>query len=58
MAAAYIAGVDTTDNGYALDAMLAGGPGQHFRPPRRAATAAGAGFGEAGPRRPASRRWR
>jgi trimethylamine--corrinoid protein Co-methyltransferase len=30
MAAAYLAGVDTTDNGYALDAMLAGGPGQHF----------------------------
>ena len=45
MAQAYIAGVDTTDNGYALDAMLAGGPGQHFRPPRRAATAARAGFG-------------
>jgi len=30
MTAAYIGGVDTTDNGYALDAMLAGGPGQHF----------------------------
>jgi trimethylamine--corrinoid protein Co-methyltransferase len=30
MAAAYIGGVDTTDNGYALDAMLGGGPGQHF----------------------------
>jgi trimethylamine--corrinoid protein Co-methyltransferase len=23
-------GVDTTDNGYALQAMLDGGPGQHF----------------------------
>src|SRR6187402_1191839 len=30
MAGAYLDGVDTTDNGYALDAMLAGGPGQHF----------------------------
>ena len=30
MTGAYISGVDTTDNGYALDAMLAGGPGQHF----------------------------
>jgi trimethylamine--corrinoid protein Co-methyltransferase len=30
MTEAYIKGVDTTDNGYALDAMLAGGPGQHF----------------------------
>jgi trimethylamine--corrinoid protein Co-methyltransferase len=30
MAEAYLAGVDTTENGYALDAMLAGGPGQHF----------------------------
>ena len=30
MAAAYLAGVDTTENGFALDAMLAGGPGQHF----------------------------
>ena len=30
MAEAYIKGVDITDNGYALDAMLAGGPGQHF----------------------------
>jgi trimethylamine--corrinoid protein Co-methyltransferase len=30
MAAAYIGGVDLTDNGLALDAMLAGGPGQHF----------------------------
>ncbi len=30
MTAAYIGGVDVTDNGYALDAMLAGGPGQHF----------------------------
>ena len=30
MAAAYLEGVDTTDNGYALDAMLGGGPGQHF----------------------------
>ncbi len=30
MAQAYIAGVDLTDNGLALDAMLAGGPGQHF----------------------------
>ena len=30
MAEAYINGVDITDNGYALDAMLAGGPGQHF----------------------------
>jgi trimethylamine---corrinoid protein Co-methyltransferase len=30
MTEAYIKGVDVTDNGYALDAMLAGGPGQHF----------------------------
>jgi len=30
MTGAYIGGVDVTDNGYALDAMLAGGPGQHF----------------------------
>jgi len=30
MTDAYIRGVDITDNGYALDAMLAGGPGQHF----------------------------
>ncbi len=30
MAGAYIGGVDLTDNGLALDAMLAGGPGQHF----------------------------
>ena len=30
MARAYVAGVDTTENGYALDAMLGGGPGQHF----------------------------
>ena len=30
MTEAYIKGVDITDNGYALDAMLAGGPGQHF----------------------------
>jgi trimethylamine--corrinoid protein Co-methyltransferase len=30
MAGAYLAGVDLTDNGLALDAMLAGGPGQHF----------------------------
>ena len=30
MTSAYIAGVDTTENGYALDAMLSGGPGQHF----------------------------
>ena len=30
MTGAYIGGVDLTDNGYALDAMLAGGPGQHF----------------------------
>ena len=30
MASAYLDGVDTSDNGYALDAMLAGGPGQHF----------------------------
>jgi trimethylamine--corrinoid protein Co-methyltransferase len=30
MAAAYVGGVDLTDNGLALDAMLAGGPGQHF----------------------------
>ena len=37
MAEAYIAGVDTTDNGYALDAMLAGGPGPAL--PRLAAHA-------------------
>src|SRR6476659_3539285 len=30
MTEAYVKGVDVTDNGYALDAMLAGGPGQHF----------------------------
>ena len=30
MTGAYIGGVDVTDNGFALDAMLAGGPGQHF----------------------------
>jgi trimethylamine--corrinoid protein Co-methyltransferase len=30
MTGAYIGGVDITENGYALDAMLAGGPGQHF----------------------------
>jgi trimethylamine--corrinoid protein Co-methyltransferase len=30
MTESYIKGVDVTDNGYALDAMLAGGPGQHF----------------------------
>ncbi|MFP5342378.1 MAG: trimethylamine methyltransferase family protein [Candidatus Limnocylindria bacterium] len=30
MAGAYLAGVDTTANGYALEAMLEGGPGQHF----------------------------
>ena len=30
MTGAYVGGVDVTDNGYALDAMLAGGPGQHF----------------------------
>jgi trimethylamine--corrinoid protein Co-methyltransferase len=30
MAGAYLSGVDTTDNGYALQAMLDGGPGQHF----------------------------
>jgi trimethylamine--corrinoid protein Co-methyltransferase len=30
MAGAYLNGVDTTDNGYALQAMLDGGPGQHF----------------------------
>ena len=30
MAGAYLAGVDTSDNGYALHAMLGGGPGQHF----------------------------
>ena len=30
MTAAYIEGVDTTENGYAMEAMLAGGPGQHF----------------------------
>ena len=30
MAGAYLGGVDTTDNGYALQAMLDGGPGQHF----------------------------
>jgi trimethylamine---corrinoid protein Co-methyltransferase len=30
MAGAFLAGVDLTDNGYALQAMLDGGPGQHF----------------------------
>jgi trimethylamine---corrinoid protein Co-methyltransferase len=30
MTGAYINGVDLSDNGMALDAMLAGGPGQHF----------------------------
>ena len=30
MAGAYLGGVDTTDTGYALQAMLDGGPGQHF----------------------------
>ncbi|HEX7346497.1 MAG TPA: trimethylamine methyltransferase family protein, partial [Candidatus Limnocylindrales bacterium] len=30
MASKYIEGVDVSDNGLALDAMLAGGPGQHF----------------------------
>jgi trimethylamine--corrinoid protein Co-methyltransferase len=30
MAGAYIGGVDVSENGYALDAMLGGGPGQHF----------------------------
>ena len=30
MTEAYIKCVDVSDNGYALDAMLAGGPGQHF----------------------------
>jgi trimethylamine--corrinoid protein Co-methyltransferase len=30
MAGAYLAGVDTTENGYALQAMLDGGPGKHF----------------------------
>src|SRR6476646_5424656 len=30
MTGAYISGVDTTENGYALDAMLAGGTGPHF----------------------------
>jgi trimethylamine--corrinoid protein Co-methyltransferase len=30
MAGAYIGGVDVTENGFALEAMLAGGPGQHF----------------------------
>ncbi|MFL5670491.1 MAG: trimethylamine methyltransferase family protein, partial [Chloroflexota bacterium] len=30
MTEAYVKGVDVTDNGYALDAMLGGGPGQHF----------------------------
>jgi trimethylamine---corrinoid protein Co-methyltransferase len=30
MARAYVAGVDETDNGFALQAMLDGGPGQHF----------------------------
>jgi trimethylamine--corrinoid protein Co-methyltransferase len=30
MAAAFLNGVDLTDNGYALQAMLDGGPGQHF----------------------------
>jgi trimethylamine--corrinoid protein Co-methyltransferase len=30
MAAKYIEGVDVSENGLALEAMLAGGPGQHF----------------------------
>ncbi len=30
MAGAYLKGVDVTANGYALEAMLDGGPGQHF----------------------------
>jgi trimethylamine--corrinoid protein Co-methyltransferase len=30
MTKAYVNGVDLSDNGLALDAMLAGGPGQHF----------------------------
>jgi trimethylamine--corrinoid protein Co-methyltransferase len=30
MASAYVGGVDLSENGLALDAMLAGGPGQHF----------------------------
>jgi len=30
MAGAYVAGVDLSDNGLALQAMLDGGPGQHF----------------------------
>ncbi|MEJ7695716.1 MAG: trimethylamine methyltransferase family protein [Candidatus Limnocylindrales bacterium] len=30
MARAYLAGVDLSDNGLALQAMLDGGPGQHF----------------------------
>jgi trimethylamine--corrinoid protein Co-methyltransferase len=30
MAQAFLSGVDLTDNGYALQAMLDGGPGQHF----------------------------
>ena len=30
MAGAFLNGVDLTDNGYALQAMLDGGPGQHF----------------------------
>ena len=30
MAGAYLAGVDTTDNGFAIEAMLEGGPGRHF----------------------------
>src|SRR4051795_10841786 len=30
MTEAYVKGVDLSDNGYALDAMLAGGPGKHF----------------------------
>jgi trimethylamine--corrinoid protein Co-methyltransferase len=30
MAGAFINGVDLTDNGLALQAMLDGGPGQHF----------------------------
>src|SRR5689334_7792508 len=30
MASKYIEGVDISENGLALDAMLAGGPGQHF----------------------------
>ncbi|MEA2613658.1 MAG: trimethylamine---corrinoid protein Co-methyltransferase [Chloroflexota bacterium] len=30
MAGAYLAGVDLSENGMALQAMLDGGPGQHF----------------------------